>query len=220
MLDSNVNQKPINKIVWDKGMGSSLAVETIDSATPYHTVKQYRSYLLCDAVKKVNQGVGLLQCDKEELVSVQSIMNFVPSLDLYLFKPKKNVSPQEPIFIYLPASFVGMNPDIFSVICRKMCALSQTTIAAFLYPLAPETSISEQINAVTAAYKKLFDYKNLNIDLKRVILGGYSSGSFLALHLVKKLLDQQAPLPFRLLLSFPGFDVNGKIEGNDKFPVV
>ncbi|MGE0108847.1 MAG: alpha/beta hydrolase fold domain-containing protein [Bdellovibrionales bacterium] len=206
-----------------QNLANFLQTSELNTLTPQYTVERYRSYLADGAKEKINAGVSLVTCPKESLVSIQHIPDFVPSLDLYAYKPNSKGASFQPVYIYLPASFVGMNPDIFSVVCKKICALSQKPVVAFKYPLSPEASLSAQISTTTKAYEKLLTDDGalgLSIDKHQIALGGYSSGGYLALHIAKNLLTKNIPSPTKLLLPFPVLDVSDKIEGNAKDPIV
>ncbi|MDD3028898.1 MAG: alpha/beta hydrolase fold domain-containing protein [Alphaproteobacteria bacterium] len=206
-----------------RNLARFLRTSALRTLTPQYTVERYRSFLADGAKGKIDEGAGLLPCPQEERVSTQHIPDFVPSLDLYLYKPNFETQAPQPIYIYLPASFVGMNAAIFGVICKKLCALSGRPIAAFKYPLSPEASLSTQINATTKAYEKLVGdgrALGLNIDTSNIALGGYSSGGYLALHVTKNVLTKNIPTPTKLLLPFPALDVGDAIEGNPKDPIV
>lgn len=132
------------------------------------------------------------------------------------FHPKVNVY-KKPIIYFRSSGFVIDNFDDCNVFCSKLASNCETTVLSVDYPLAPEHSFPNPVEASYQTLLKVISEADLfGMDPTGFILIGESSGACIAACVSQMLRDKHGPTIGYQILLYPVTDFNFKTASYKK----
>ncbi|EMR88198.1 hypothetical protein ACHAPC_000189 [Botrytis cinerea] len=107
-----------------------------------------------------------------------------PNLRTRIFLPTAKQADDEPLPLYLDLHGGGhalMSAEFDDEICAKIANRFNVIVVSIEYSQAPSNRFPALTNDIVAIAQATIDNSDLNIDKKRVVLGGFSAGGNLAL---------------------------------------
>ena len=201
----------------DPQMKSVVEAIIQSKAPPLHELtpeKARQGPTFADAVKSVEKGRG--ESTKKQEVGDRDKIKVAGKdgkLDAILYRPVGNKAKDTsqaplPVLVYFHGGgFVIASADVYDASARALADAAHCVVISVDYRLAPENKFPAAVEDAYAATQYVIEnHAALNIDSKRVAVGGESAGGNLATEVCLLAKERGGALPVHQLLVYPVTD--------------
>lgn len=174
-------------------------------------------YLIREGIKK-----AFTEPEKENWEDIFSIENvFIPcswgNMGIRIYKPNNEAN--LPIFLFFHGGGWALNNlDTHEGICRMFANRAGCCVISVDYRLAPENKFPAAVDDAYYALEWVYNNADLyNIDRKRIIVGGDSSGGYQAAVLAQMARDRNGPKIIGQVLAYPVTDFLPGTKSYDEY---
>ncbi|MBB3233279.1 alpha/beta hydrolase [Phyllobacterium endophyticum] len=135
------------------------------------------------------------------------------------YRPKQLTVPAPVLVFYHGGGHVAGSLQSHDLPCRRLALKAECIVIAVDYRLAPEHRFPAGVNDGVAAFREIVNRaKELDIDPRRVAVGGDSAGGNLAAVVAQQTRDDEYP-PCYQLLWVPWLDMSSQRRSYELFPL-